>query len=483
MGLLILILGLIVFFGAHTFVTFREARAAAIERLGLTGYRALFALVSLAGLALIVWGFGQYRAHDWIQVWSPPAFMRHITVGLMLFAVILFTAAFIPSHIKAKAKHPMLAGVKTWALAHLLSNGDLGSILLFGSFLAWGVYARIAAKRRGDVGRRPRRRAGPTTSSWSCSASSFISRSATPSIRSSSACRCSGMIPKSLFVQVMRKTRNQAGRDQPLPPDIRARKGGEPIVCLTSYHAHTARIVDKHCDVILVGDSLGMVMHGLETTVPVTLDMMILQGHAVMRGSKRALVVVDMPFGSYEASKEQAFMNAARVLKETGCGAIKVEGGTRMAETIRFLVERGVPVMAHVGLTPQAINVIGSFRAQGREEADWARIEDDALAVAEAGAFSVVIEAVAEPLARKLTAAVQIPTIGIGASVACDGQILVLEDMLGLSPRVPKFVKRYTDLGPGIDKAIADYAAEVRARTFPGPRARLCDEGQKALNP
>ena len=165
-------------------------------------------------------------------------------------------------------------------------------------------------------------------------------------------------------------------------PDILARKGGEPIVCLTSYHAHTARLVDKYCDVILVGDSLGMVMHGLETTVPVTLDMMILQGHAVMRGSKRALVVVDMPFGSYEASKEQAFMNAARVLKETGCGAIKVEGGTRMAETIAFLVERGVPVMAHVGLTPQAINTIGSFRAQGREEADWARFEQDTLAVA-----------------------------------------------------------------------------------------------------
>jgi 3-methyl-2-oxobutanoate hydroxymethyltransferase len=186
-----------------------------------------------------------------------------------------------------------------------------------------------------------------------------------------------------------------------------------------------------------------------------------------MRGSKRALVVVDMPFGTYEASKEQAFMSAARVLKETGCGAIKVEGGARMAETIRFLSERGVPVMAHVGLTPQAINVIGSFRAQGREEAEWARFEDDALAVAQAGAFSVVIEAVAEPLARKLTGALVIPTIGIGASVACDGQILVLEDMLGLSPRVPKFVKRYGDLGPGIEKAVADYAAEVRKRAFP----------------
>jgi 3-methyl-2-oxobutanoate hydroxymethyltransferase len=250
-------------------------------------------------------------------------------------------------------------------------------------------------------------------------------------------------------------------------PDIRARKGGEPIVALTSYHAHTARILDEHCDVILVGDSLGMVMHGMETTVPVTLDMMILQGHAVMRGSRRALVVVDMPFGSYEASKEQAFHAAVRVLKETGCGAIKLEGGRRMAETIAFLVERGVPVMAHVGLTPQAINTLGSFRAQGRDMADWGPIEDDARAVAEAGAFSVVLEAMAEPLAARVTKDVAIPTIGIGASPACDGQILVLEDMLGLSPRVPKFVKRYTDLGPSIGKAVADYAREVRSRAFP----------------
>ena len=252
-------------------------------------------------------------------------------------------------------------------------------------------------------------------------------------------------------------------------PDIRARKNGKPIVCLTSYHAHTARLVDRYCDVILVGDSLGMVMHGLETTVPVTLDMMILQGHAVMRGSRRALIVVDMPFGSYEASKEQAFASCARVLKETGCGAIKLEGGRRMAETIAFLAERGVPVMAHVGLTPQAINTIGSFRAQGRDEKDWGPIEDDAKAVADAGAFSVVIEAVAEPLARRITQSVAIPTIGIGASAACDGQILVLEDMLGLSPRVPKFVKRYGDLGPGIEAAISSYAEDVRARRFPGP--------------
>jgi 3-methyl-2-oxobutanoate hydroxymethyltransferase len=250
-------------------------------------------------------------------------------------------------------------------------------------------------------------------------------------------------------------------------PDIRARKGASPIVMLTSYHAHTARILDRHCDVILVGDSLGMVMHGLETTIPVTLDMMILQGRAVMRGSTHALVVVDLPFGSYEVSREQAFTSAARVLKETGCGAIKLEGGQRMAETIRFLVERGVPVMAHVGLTPQAVNALGGFRAQGRDRADWAPIVADARAVAEAGAFSVVIEAVAEPLAVEITREIAIPTIGIGASPACDGQVLVLEDMLGLSPWVPKFVKRYTNLGPSIEEAVSAYAEEVRSRAFP----------------
>src|SRR5499433_3225968 len=184
-------------------------------------------------------------------------------------------------------------------------------------------------------------------------------------------------------------------------PDIRARKHGDPLVCLTSYHAHTARLVDRHCDVILVGDSLGNVMHGFETTVPVTLDMMILQGCAVVRGSEQALVVVDMPFGSYEASKEQAFHSAVRILKETQCGAVKLEGGTRMADTIAFLVERGIPVMGHIGLTPQSINTLGSFRAQGREEASWAGIERDAMAVAEAGAFSVVVEAVAEQLGRR----------------------------------------------------------------------------------
>ncbi len=250
-------------------------------------------------------------------------------------------------------------------------------------------------------------------------------------------------------------------------PDIRARKGGNPIVSLTSYHAHTAALLDKHCDLILVGDLLGMVMHGLESTIPVTLDMMILQGKAVMRGSSRALVVVDMPFGSYEASREQAFGSAARIMKETGCGAIKLEGGRRMADTIAFLVERGIPVMAHVGLTPQSINALGGFRTQGRDPSDWEPIEQDARAVAQAGAFAVVLEAIAEPLAAKITRDIPIPTIGIGASAACDGQVLVLEDMLGLSPRVPKFVKRYSDLGPAIDRAVAAYAAEVRSRSFP----------------
>jgi 3-methyl-2-oxobutanoate hydroxymethyltransferase len=252
-------------------------------------------------------------------------------------------------------------------------------------------------------------------------------------------------------------------------PDIRARKRGEPIVMLTSYHAHTASLVDRFCDVILVGDSLGNVMHGFETTVPVTLDMMILQGRAVMRGSKHALVVVDMPFGSYEASKEQAFHSAARIMKETHCGAVKLEGGKRMAETIAFLAQRGIPVMGHIGLTPQSINTLGTFRAQGRDEVNWAPIEEDAKAVAEAGAFSMVIEAVAEPLAAKITASVEVPTIGIGASAACDGQVLVLEDMLGLSPWTPKFVKRYGNLGPAIQAAIEAYAADVRSRAFPGP--------------
>jgi 3-methyl-2-oxobutanoate hydroxymethyltransferase len=250
-------------------------------------------------------------------------------------------------------------------------------------------------------------------------------------------------------------------------PDIQNRKGGEPIVALTSYHAHTAAIADKYVDFLLVGDSLGMVMHGFESTLPVPLDLMIMHGRAVMRGAKQSLIVVDMPFGSYEESPQQAFRNAAKVVKETECGAIKLEGGKRMGETIRFLSERGIPVMAHVGLTPQSINVLGGFKAQGRERAQWAAIEEDAKIVAEAGAFAVVLEAVAEPLAKKITAQVDIPTIGIGASAACDGQILVMEDMLGLSPRVAKFVKEFGKVGAAIEGAIKMYADDVRDRKFP----------------
>ncbi len=249
--------------------------------------------------------------------------------------------------------------------------------------------------------------------------------------------------------------------------DIQAMKGRDPIVSLTAYHAHTASILDPHVDFLLVGDSLGMVMHGFETTIPVTLDMMILQGHAVMRGSKQALVVIDMPFGSYEASPEEAFRSAARIMKETSCGAIKMEGGTRMADTIRFLVDRGIPVMGHVGLTPQAINTMGGFRVQGREREQWPTIEADARAVADAGAFAMVVEGVAEPLAVEITRSVAVPTIGIGASRECDGQILVLEDMLGLSARVPKFVKRYGDVAGEIEKAVTGFVEDVRARRFP----------------
>jgi 3-methyl-2-oxobutanoate hydroxymethyltransferase len=250
-------------------------------------------------------------------------------------------------------------------------------------------------------------------------------------------------------------------------PEITARKGAEPIVSLTAYHAHTAQIADKYCDFLLVGDSLGMVMHGFESTVPVPLELMVMHAKAVVRGSARALVVVDMPFGTYEESPGVAFRNAARIMKETDCGAVKLEGGTRMAETIDFLVQRGIPVMAHIGLTPQSINVLGGFKTQGRTRDQWAAIEEDARAVSEAGAFALVLEAMAAPLADRITAAVPIPTIGIGASARCDGQILVMEDMLGLSLRVPKFVKEFGKVGKAIERAIKGYAQEVKARRFP----------------
>jgi len=251
-------------------------------------------------------------------------------------------------------------------------------------------------------------------------------------------------------------------------PEIRAHKNAKPVVCLTCYHAHTAKLLDNHVDLMLVGDSLGMVMHGMESTLGVTLDMMILHGKAVMRGSKHALVVVDLPFGSYEESPQVAFRSAARVIQETGCTAVKMEGGARIAETIRYLTLRGIPVMGHIGLTPQMIQIFGGFKTQGRTEAEWPAIEADARAVSEAGAFAVVLEGMAEPLAAKITREIAIPTIGIGASADCDGQILVMEDMLGLNPNPPKFVRQYANMGPDIEAAVKAYAADVRARNFPG---------------
>jgi 3-methyl-2-oxobutanoate hydroxymethyltransferase len=253
-------------------------------------------------------------------------------------------------------------------------------------------------------------------------------------------------------------------------PDIRARKGGEPLVCLTAYTTQMARLLDPHTDLLLVGDSLGMVLYGFDSTLPVTLDMMIAHGAAVMRGAGRACVIVDMPFGSYQESPQQAFRNAARIMAETGAGGVKLEGGEALAETTRFLAQRGIPVCAHVGLMPQAVNTAGGFRATGRSEAEARQVTRDAEAMAEAGAFAVVLEGTLEPVAAAITAALPVPTIGIGASPACDGQILVAEDVFGLfSDFTPRFVRRYADLGSQIAAAAAEYAADVRARRFPGP--------------
>ncbi len=254
-------------------------------------------------------------------------------------------------------------------------------------------------------------------------------------------------------------------------PSIRARKQDgvtkEPLVMLTAYTARQAQLLDAHCDMLLVGDSLGQVIYGLPSTLAVTLDMMIAHGAAVVRGSYHSLVVVDMPFGSYEASREQAFESASRIMAETGCAAVKLEGGTAMAETIEFLNSRGIPVMAHVGLTPQAVNVLGGYAARGRSQEEHAKIISDGEAVQDAGAFAVVIEGVIEPIAIALTKAIEIPTIGIGASAQCDGQVLVTEDMLGMFERVPRFVKRYEDMASIIDKTVETYASEVRDRSFP----------------
>jgi 3-methyl-2-oxobutanoate hydroxymethyltransferase len=254
-------------------------------------------------------------------------------------------------------------------------------------------------------------------------------------------------------------------------PSIRARKVDgkteQPIVMLTAYTMRTAQLLDPHCDMLLVGDSLGQVIYGLPSTIPVSMEMMCAHGAAVVRGSWHALVAVDMPFGSYEASPEQAFASAARIMKETGCAAVKLEGGEAMAGTIDFLSHRGIPVIGHVGLTPQAVNVLGGYGARGREEAEARKILADARAVADAGAFCIVVEGVIETIATEVARSVTCPVIGIGASAECDGQVLVTEDMLGLFERTPRFVKRYDDLAGRIGDAAAAYASEVRSRQFP----------------
>jgi len=252
-------------------------------------------------------------------------------------------------------------------------------------------------------------------------------------------------------------------------PAIRDRKGKEPLVMLTAYTVRMAQLLDAHCDLLLVGDSLGQVIYGYPSTLPVTLDMMIAHGAAVVRGSYHAVVIIDMPFGSFEGSPEQAFASASRVMAETGAAGIKMEGGEAMAPTVKFLSERGIPVMGHVGLTPQAVNALGGYGARGRTNAEHAKIVADARAIADAGAFAIVAEGIVEPLARTVTAEVSIPVIGIGASNQCDGQVLVSEDMLGMFERTARFVKRYDDLAGRISAAVETYAADVRSRAFPGP--------------
>ncbi len=250
-------------------------------------------------------------------------------------------------------------------------------------------------------------------------------------------------------------------------PDITSKKNGDKIVCLTAYDAPMAEILDEYCDIILVGDSVGMVVHGLSSTVGVSLDMMIMHGQAVMRGAKRAMVVVDLPFGSYEDSVESAFKSASRVMMETGCQAVKIESGSYAAATISYLVERGIPVMAHVGLRPQSMNVFGGFKARGRTKKTANEIIDNAIAADKSGAFAIIVEGVSAELADKVTRSVSVPTIGIGASKGCDGQILVTPDMLGQFGRVPKFVKKYANLREEIEKAVRNYTSEVKSGAFP----------------
>lgn len=275
--------------------------------------------------------------------------------------------------------------------------------------------------------------------------------------------------PKTLTLPVSTSRANPT--PQPMKrltvPRIRQRKGGEPLVMLTAYTVRMAQLMDPHCDMLLVGDSLAQVIYGLPHTVAVTMEMMALHGAAVVRGSYHAAVIVDMPFGSYEASPEQAFTNASRLLKETGAAGVKVEGGKVIAPTIEFLTQRGIPVMGHVGLTPQAVNILGGYGVRGKSAAEARSIVEDAEAVAKAGAFALVIEGVMEPIAIEITEKVACPTIGIGASAQCDGQVLVAEDMLGLFDRVPKFVKRFGAMQGHVEDAVKKYAEDVRSRAFP----------------
>lgn len=262
-------------------------------------------------------------------------------------------------------------------------------------------------------------------------------------------------------------------------PEFSARKGGTPLVCLTAYTAPMARLLDPHVDMLLVGDSLGMVIYGYESTLPVTLEQMIAHGAAVVGHSRQALVVVDMPFGSYQAAPSQAFLSAAKMIAQTGCGAVKLEGGEAMAETVSFLAQRGIPVMGHVGLMPQSVNAVGGYRARGRTAHEGEQILHDAKAIAAAGAFAIVIEGVQEDVARKITAEVAVPCIGIGASAACDGQVLVVDDILGLfNDFTPRFVKRFAELGQQVTNAAKTYAGEVRARHFPGPEHCFKPKGE-----
>ena len=270
-----------------------------------------------------------------------------------------------------------------------------------------------------------------------------------------------------------------AHKTAPMPTDILARKGGNPLVSLTAYTTPMAEVMDGICDFVLVGDSVGMVLHGLPSTLDVTMEMMIMHGKAVRRGLTRSMLVIDMPFGSYEESPQQAFANASRLMRETGAGAVKLEGGEVMAPTIAFLTQRGIPVMAHIGLTPQSIHTLGGYKVQGRGDTGNQLIAD-ANAVSEAGAFAVVLEKVPESLADQITSNVAIPTIGIGASANCDGQILVVDDMLGLFTAFKaKFVKRYAHLGDDARNAVQVYADEVTARAFPGPEHVFSDKASK----